>query len=424
MASGVERLDRREFLRLSAAATLSLMQAGTDASQPERPVGEARRGSTAERRAPSQALKLFLCGDVMTGRGIDQVLPHPGDARIYEPYIRDASGYVRLAERANGPIARPVDFAYIWGDALEVLRRAAPDARIINLETAVTRSDEYWPGKGINYRMNPDNIACLSAAHIDCCVLANNHVLDWGYGGLADTLRSLHQAGLKTAGAGRNRQQAEAPACIELPGRGRVILFAFGATSSGIPPAWAATGARPGVNLLADFSPATLRRIARQVAAVRRPGDITVASIHWGGNWGYAIPEQHRSFAHRLVDVAGMDVIHGHSSHHPKGVEIYRDKLIIYGCGDFVNDYEGIHGYDEFRGDLALVYLPEVDARTGRLAGLEMVPLQMRQFSLHHAPGEDALWLADTLQRESAALDTRVQRRDDNVLVLGDRRQP
>ena len=222
----------------------------------------------------------------------------------------------------------------------------------------------------------------------------------------------------------RNRQQAEAPAIIEVTGKGRVIVFAFGATSSGIPRAWAATGTRPGINLLGDFSPATLRRIAAQVAAVKRPGDIAVASIHWGGNWGYAIPDEHRRFAQRLIDVAGIDVIHGHSSHHPKGVEVYRDKLILYGCGDFVNDYEGIHGYDEFRGDLALLYLAAVGARSGDLAGLEMVPLQMRQFSLHHASDQDARWLADTLQREAAALNTGLQRRDDNVMVLGGPRRP
>jgi poly-gamma-glutamate capsule biosynthesis protein CapA/YwtB (metallophosphatase superfamily) len=423
MGTGRDRLDRRGFLRLSAAATLSLMHSGTDA-QPGPEAGRQTPNRTSPtRRARPRAFKLFLCGDVMTGRGIDQVLPHPGDARLYEPYIRDARGYVQLAERANGAIARPVDFGYVWGDALAVLTQAMPDARIINLETAVTRSDEYWPGKGINYRMNPDNIACISAAHIDCCVLANNHVLDWGYSGFADTLRTLQAAGLSTAGAGRNRQQAEAPAIIEVAGEGRVMVFAFGATSSGIPRAWAATRTRPGINLLADFSPATVRHIADQVAAVKRPGDIAVASIHWGGNWGYTIPDQHRSFAHRLIDTAGIDVIHGHSSHHPRGIEVYRDKLIIYGCGDFLNDYEGIHGYEEYRGDLALMYLAELEPRSGRLAGLEMVPLQMRQFSLHHASEQDARWLADTLQREGAALDTRVERRDDNVLVLGERCQ-
>ena len=96
--------------------------------------------------------------------------------------------------------------------------------RIINLETVVTRSDE-WAGKGINYRMDPGNIDCLSAAAIDCCVLANNHVLDWGSSGLTETLGTLHSAGLKTAGTGNSRLEAEAPAVFDgqaaasVPGR-------------------------------------------------------------------------------------------------------------------------------------------------------------------------------------------------------------
>jgi len=348
------------------------------------------------------------------------VLPHPGDPRIHEPYIQDARGYVQLAERANGPVAQPVDYAYIWGDALPGLAGAAPDARIINLETAVTRSDDYWPGKGINYRMNPDNVACLGAAQIDCCVLANNHVLDWGYSGLADTLHSLQAAGMQTAGAGRDDRQAQAPAIMQIPGRGRVILFAFGATSSGIPRAWAASRTRPGVNLLPDFSPRTLRHIALQVAAVKQRGDVVVASIHWGGNWGYSVAGEQRDFARHLIESAGVDLVHGHSSHHPRGVEVYRDKLIIYGCGDFINDYEGIHGHEEFRGDLALLYLADLAADSGALVRLEMVPLQMRRLSLHRASDADARWLAQALQRESRVLDTAVQRCDDDVLVVGD----
>ncbi len=137
-----------------------------------------------------QTITLFLCGDVMTGRGIDQILPYPSEPQIYEPYMTSAKGYVQIAEQINGPIQRSVDFAYIWGDALQELNHIAPDTRIINLETAVTTSQEFWPEKGINYRMHPRNIPCISAAKIDCCVLANNHVLDWGYDGLTETLTS------------------------------------------------------------------------------------------------------------------------------------------------------------------------------------------------------------------------------------------
>ncbi len=72
-----------------------------------------------------ETLRLFLCGDVMPGRGIDQILPTPSSPELYEPYVRDARDYVALAETRSGAIARPVHHAYIWGDALAE-RRDAP----------------------------------------------------------------------------------------------------------------------------------------------------------------------------------------------------------------------------------------------------------------------------------------------------------
>src|SRR5216684_6891756 len=110
-------------------------------------------------------MRLFLCGDLMLGRGVDQILPHPCDPALHETYVRSALVYVALAEAANGPIRRPVDPSYVWGAALEELQQLRPDARIVNLETSITRSADYVD-KGINYRMSPENAACLEAAAI------------------------------------------------------------------------------------------------------------------------------------------------------------------------------------------------------------------------------------------------------------------
>jgi poly-gamma-glutamate capsule biosynthesis protein CapA/YwtB (metallophosphatase superfamily) len=120
---------------------------------------------------------------------------------------------------------------------------------LINLETSITDSNDYWKGKGINYRMNPRNIASLTVAGIDACTLANNHVLDWGYTGLSETLESLKAVSIKSAGAGRNIAEAGAPAVLPVAGGGRVLVFSFGLTSSGIPLKWAAGQDRAGVNL-------------------------------------------------------------------------------------------------------------------------------------------------------------------------------
>lgn len=374
-------------------------------------------GRTQEPERGTATTTLFLCGDVMTGRGIDQVLPRPGDPGLHEGYATSARDYVALAEKANGPIPRPVEFAYIWGDALAEWARIAPDLRIVNLETAVTTHSDWQRGKGIHYRMHPANVPCLTAAGIDCCVLANNHVLDWGEAGLAETLETLRRSGLQPVGAGRDEAEAAAPAVLPAA-HGRVLVFSFGVASSGIPPDWAAAAARPGVNLLADLSQPTLRQIATRVNASRRAGDIVVASIHWGGNWGYAIPADHRRFARGLIDQCGVDAVHGHSSHHPLGIEVYRDRPILYGCGDFLNDYEGISGYESFRGDLSLMYFLTIDAASARLLRLSMIPMQTRRFRLNRASAADTRWLQRVLDRESRPLGGRVEAEQDGSLAL------
>lgn len=348
----------------------------------------------------NQPIRLFLCGDVMTGRGIDQILPHPGNPVLYESHVRDARDYVRLAERIHGPIPREVAWDYIWGDALPELEQAAPDVRIINLETSITRSDDFWPGKGINYRMHPRNIGCLMAARIDCCALANNHVLDWGYDGLAETLQTLDQAGIAHCGAGPDLARASAPAVIEIPEKGRVLVFSLAMQNSGVPPQWAASADRPGVLLLSGPSEESLRRIARLIDSSKRAKDLIVVSIHWGGNWGYGILPGELTFAHGLLE-QGAHIVHGHSSHHVKAIGIRGGRLVLFGCGDFINDYEGIGGHESFRGDLAIMILADLDSEKGRLAGLRLVPLQSRRFRLHRASADDVRWLCDLLNQWS-----------------------
>jgi len=373
---------------------------------------------TGNARIESLAITLFMCGDVMTGRGIDQVLPHLSDPVLYEPYIKDARQYVELAEELNGRIPRAVDFSYIWGDAMERLDKVAPDLRLINLETSVTESRDHWKGKGINYKMNPKNILCLAAARIDFCSLANNHVLDWGYSGLTETLKTLRKINVKSAGAGETLEEAQTPAVLPVKGKGGVIVFSFASETSGVPREWEASEKGPGVNLLKDFSDETVRHIREKVEQVKKQGDIVVASIHWGSNWGYEITREERKFAHNLIDRAAIDVIHGHSSHHAKGIEVHAGKPVLYGCGDFLNDYEGIQGYEDFRDDLGLMYLVSMEPRNGELIQLLMIPSQIRHFRINRASQADSVWLRDRLDRECRKLGTRLELTEDNDLNL------
>jgi poly-gamma-glutamate capsule biosynthesis protein CapA/YwtB (metallophosphatase superfamily) len=359
---------------------------------------------------------LVLAGDVMTGRGVDQILPRPGVPRLHEEYVVDARSYVDLAERANGPIPKPVGPAWPWGEALAAMEGAGPGVRLMNLETSVTCSDELAPGKAVRYRMNPENIACLTEPQVDVWALANNHVLDHGTPGLLETLESMHAAGLRTAGAGADESEAWRPAVVGSEGV-RTVVASVAHVSSGVPSGWAATSARPGVALLPDLSEATADLLAERLHRAGSPGDRLVVSVHWGGNWGYHVPREHRRFAHRLVD-GGVHVVHGHSSHHPRPMEVYRGRLVLYGCGDLVNDYEGIRGYEGFRDDLRLLYLVRLSSGAGELRDLSMVVFQARQMRLWHADRADAVWLSSTLDEACRRLGTSLALTDEGTITL------
>lgn len=361
-------------------------------------------------------LTLFLCGDVMLGRGIDQILPFPSAPTLHEGYLTNALQYVELAEKENGPIARPVNPKYIWGEALKHLSLIKPDARIINLETSITISDD-WVPKGINYRMNPANIKAISDADIDVCVLANNHTLDWGIHGLKETLATLHREKILTSGAGLNLNEAMAPAIIQLENKNcRLLVFSIATKSSGVPEEWTADESKPGINYAPDLSSHTISKLNASIQDWKQPGDIIILSIHWGGNWGYSIPKEHSFFAHQMID-RGVDVLYGHSSHHVKGIEIYREKLILYGCGDFINDYEGIKNYEEFRSDLPVMFFPRIDIPTGKLIELKLVPLHLKNFALHTPQSADLHWIEKTLNREGKGLGTHFEVQPDFSLV-------
>lgn len=353
----------------------------------------------------------------MLGRGVDQILPHPGDPTLRERWVRDARQYVTLAERVNGPIPRPVDFAYPWGDAVALLDAIAPDVRLVNLETAVTVADEFAPGKAVHYRMNPANLPCLTAIRPDVCALANNHVLDFGRAGLVETLDTLADAGVRAVGAGRDAERAWHPAVLSVPGKARVIVLAFATASSGVPPEWAASEDRAGVAFVPELSDAAADGVVERLQRHKRAGDLAVVSVHWGSNWGYRVPAEQVRFAHRLID-GGVDLVHGHSSHHPRPLEVHRGKLVLYGCGDFVNDYEGIGGDEAYRGDLRPAYFASLDMATGTLRELRIAPMRSERLRLRRAPPSDGRWLGSALQRESARFGTRIRINPDGTSSL------
>jgi poly-gamma-glutamate capsule biosynthesis protein CapA/YwtB (metallophosphatase superfamily) len=102
---------------------------------------------------------------------------------------------------------------------------------MIDLETSITRSRDFAPGKAVHYRMSPGNVPCVAGVRPDACALADNHVLDFGRRGLQDTLDAVSGASLRAVGGGRDAGEARRPAAVPVPGGGRVVIFSCGHSS-------------------------------------------------------------------------------------------------------------------------------------------------------------------------------------------------
>jgi poly-gamma-glutamate capsule biosynthesis protein CapA/YwtB (metallophosphatase superfamily) len=318
-----------------------------------------------------------LVGDVMLGRGVNEALR---EVRPEEP----------------------------WGDVLSVLQEA--DLRIINLECAVTEHGRPWTRtpKVFHFRADPYAIEVLKTARIDACSLANNHTLDFEERGLLDTLAHLGTAGVRFAGAGRNREEAERPVLLAAGGE-RVALVAF---TDNEPP-FAAGPDKPGTNYLpVSLKPEVLRRVEAAVAAARRAGAETVVfSNHWGPNMVERPSELFRRFARAVVD-RGADVYYGHSAHVFQGVEIYHGKPILYDTGDFIDDY----AVDpRLRNDRSFLFRVRVEG--GEFRRLELFPVALPYARVELARGDEREVILDRMEDLSAEMGTALTRREDRLVL-------
>ncbi|KAG3088498.1 hypothetical protein PI124_g15323 [Phytophthora idaei] len=194
----------------------------------------------------------------------------------------------------------------------------------------------------------------------------------------------------QVVGIGTSILEAAKAARIELPShKGRhVNCIAVSTVCSGTPPSWRATSTQSGMVVLPAIESSTaVQKGVEATASVLHAndlkwphrGDLLVLSIHWGPNWAYRehddTQEQtfRREYAHRVIDELGVDLVYGHSSHHIRGMELYRGKLIVYGAGDLVNDYEVYN---------TLGALFFVDVNGGTLSQLCLVPTFMNRLSL------------------------------------------
>ena len=367
---------------------------------------------------PPRSFQLIFLGDVMLGRLIDQLLPNhvhePSEARIIENV------------RRSNPALRDYSAKTPWGSTLSLLQSS--DLNIINLETSVTTHPIPWPDKVFNYRMHPANIEALKIARVDYASLANNHTLDFGEEGLVETVETLRSNHIEFAGAGRSADEAQRPVKLSLPNRfagseeDAHTIKVFSAADH--PRDWSSV---PSFHLI-DYSAQTKSRLRDLLQKHNRdsPAALNIFSVHWGPNYSWHPSDEIRDMAHFLIDECGVDVIHGHSSHHVQGIERYKTKLIIYGCGDFVEDYAVT---PEYRNDLSALWrltVNEIDdlesKKKLKLRRLEMFPTRIKDFqtNLLDIKDPDHEWVRKkimSLSRDTGMKEMQVVGKDGQLII-------
>lgn len=290
-------------------------------------------------------MQIALMGDVMLGRLVNQELTYR-------------------------------DPAYPWGNTLPILQKA--DLRICNLECVLSDSGHPWSAtpKVFHFRSDEKNIQTLQIAHINIVSLANNHVLDYEYGALERMLDILDAQEILHAGAGKNLSEAAKPTFCQVKNQ-KIALMAFTDNE----PDWAAQSNKPGILYIpTDLNDGRMQAFLKHIAIVRKEVDFLIISAHWGPNWGYYPPQDHVAVAHAIVD-AGADLIFGHSGHVFRGIEVYKNKPIIYSAGDFIDDY----AVDEIeKNDESFIFVLEKEQDSN--LRLYLYPTCIDQFQANLAP--------------------------------------
>ena len=336
-------------------------------------------------------------GDNMLGRAVQLTLPYrtPGDSNITDTqsaqdYLNDI--FENNVESIDFIREQNLDGSYLWGDLPYDL---GEDLRVLNLEVAPTLSiyNEDIPEKGIHYHMNINNIPNIFSRFTRPYVLcmANNHTMDMGRTAfITETLQNITNA----VGIGLNSLEAYAPRIS-----GNIAICSFGTECSGVPSDWQATTSEAGIAYLPEITNERNVEIAFNFIynSVKDVIDkYIIISIHWGPNWASDNDGQNyrELLAHRLIDEANVDLIHGHSSHHIRGIELYKGKLILYGAGDFINDYECLHdqGVSSKYNTTGALYIVDIyDDKQYTLKGFTVVPFITRKLRCERVTDIDKL---------------------------------
>lgn len=299
------------------------------------------------------------------------------------------AGDVMLGRLVNEKI-KQASYAYPWGNLLQELKRK--DVVLINLETTLTNASTIVP-KVFNFKADPAAVKTLEVGNITVVNLANNHSLDFDSPGLQETLATLDKAGIYHVGAGMNNAQAQKPVMLEKNG---VHIGIMGYTDN--EPGWLATANKPGLNYI-DID-ADNTEVFDAVRTLKSKVDICIVTLHWGPNMREYPSTAFINFAHRLIDT-GVNIVHGHSAHVVQGVERYRDGIILYDTGDFIDDYMIDQ---QLRNDLSFLFTIEIEQK--KLKRLQLLPVKIDAMQVNKAAGVDATTIINLMKQRSSPFGT------------------
>ncbi len=227
------------------------------------------------------------------------------------------------------------DEAAGWGFARVAEATRAADCFVVNLECPFTSRDEKLP-KNFNFRASPRLVSALSAGGVDVASLANNHLVDYGPGGVADTQAALDGVHVAWFGAGRSLAEARAPRLVTVKGVRFAFLGTFFLGDRNIEPlAVIATETSAGVAGHFDSLEQELAMLTADVRAARAKADHVIVFAHWGRE-GNGTPEPYQvTLAHAAVE-AGASAVIGSHPHVLQGAERWRGAPIFYSLGNFV----------------------------------------------------------------------------------------
>lgn len=311
------------------------------------------------------------------------------------------SGDVMIGRSVNAIISEK-GYLYPWGNVLPLLK--STDINIINLETTLTESNQKVD-KVFNFKATPGKIKTLQEANITIVNLANNHILDFSEEGLIETLQTLDKTRIKHIGAGMNEKEATKPEIIVVK---NISLGLIGFTDN--ESTWKATPTKSGTNYINIEREKDREYALSLIKKLRKEVDILIVSIHWGYNMVEEPSKTFINFAHAMVE-HGADIIHGHSAHIFQGIEIYKNKLIMYDTGDFIDDYVVD---DELKNDHSFFFITTLSKQG--LENVKLIPVLIDHSQVNIAKNVDYQWSIERMQKLSKKFGTKIS--DDGEVIL------